>query len=93
MGVGNVQEMEGAAYLGVVLDESFLAPAAAWIMAASQFGHRTYDDPGSISPYMRQLYDDTTGPSTSLALVALYYTYPGSVMKEPTRPRRCSRKG
>jgi len=36
--------MEGAAYLGFVLDLSFLAPAAAWIMAASQFGHRTYDD-------------------------------------------------
>jgi len=90
MRVGNVQEMEGAAYLGFVLDQSFLASAAAWTMAASQFGHRTYDDPGLILPYMRQLYDDTTYRSASLALVALCCTYPGSVMKEPTRPRRCS---
>jgi len=44
MRLRNVREMEGAAYLGFVLDLSFLAPAAAWIMAASQFGHRTYDD-------------------------------------------------
>jgi len=88
MKVRNVQEMEGAAYLGFVLDQSFLAPAAAWTMAASKFGHRTYDNPGSISPYMRQLYDDTTDPSTSLAPVALCCTYPGSVMKESTRPRR-----
>jgi len=67
----NVQETDGAAYLGFVLDQSFLASAAAWTMAASQFGHRTYDNPELILPYMRQLYDGTTGPSTSLALVAL----------------------
>ena len=53
----NVREVEGAVYLGFVLDQSFLASATAWTMAASQFGHRTYDDPWLILPYMRQLYD------------------------------------
>jgi len=69
MRVRNVQEMDGAAYLGAVLDQSFLAFAAAWTMAASQFGHRTYDDPGLMLPYMRQLYDDTTDPCSASLLL------------------------